>query len=397
MLSRLKFDIKPLVNEMLDRLPADVWTRTDTTFLDPAMAGGQFIVEICNRLQTAGHSWDNIEARVFGLADSPLSLNFAKNKYKIRGQFSVGGIETLEQWATMGKKFDVVIGNPPYQDGKDGSKNTIYPLFYRAAMSLVADKGIVAMVTPAAMIKGLAGEVVDKFQMPQQRNVLNINVSNLGKKYFGGVGSTFCYFVVRNENDTRQTVVTSDRGSVTIAFNGLVSSITTAEAYSILDKCFTTTDQYGCTTSDCGKKSIKTPSGDVEVVRTINNDGTLDTYRVDIFNKQHGLLNTPKIMFSIVGKKSYVDYTHNMMPSAEHLLVSIATTNDVESESLKSILESKLASFYAILTNETRGYYYNFIRRFKKVPLNKIWTDAELYAHFNLTQEEIDLIEATVK
>jgi len=103
MLSRLKFEIAPLVNEILDRLPAEVWTRPDTTFFDPSMGGGQFIVEICKRLQTAGHSAENIESRVFGLADSRLSLNFVKNKYKVRGQFIVGGIAELEAGALMDK------------------------------------------------------------------------------------------------------------------------------------------------------------------------------------------------------------------------------------------------------------------------------------------------------
>ncbi len=37
------------------------------------------------------------------------------------------------------------------------------------------------------------------------------------------------------------------------------------------------------------------------------------------------------------------------------------------------------------------------IKNLPAVDLTRSWTDAELYAHFNLTQEEIDLIEATVK
>ena len=46
MLGRLKFEIKPLVNEILDNLPHEIWQSSTTTFLDPAMGGGQFLVEI---------------------------------------------------------------------------------------------------------------------------------------------------------------------------------------------------------------------------------------------------------------------------------------------------------------------------------------------------------------
>ncbi len=66
MLSRLKFAIAPLVKEILDNLPDSIWTSSSTTFLDPAMGGGQFLVEIERRLRVAGHSDENIANRVFG-------------------------------------------------------------------------------------------------------------------------------------------------------------------------------------------------------------------------------------------------------------------------------------------------------------------------------------------
>ena len=43
MLSRMKFEIEPLVAEMLDQLPKNVWTSNSTTFFDPAIGGGQFV------------------------------------------------------------------------------------------------------------------------------------------------------------------------------------------------------------------------------------------------------------------------------------------------------------------------------------------------------------------
>jgi hypothetical protein len=32
-----------------------------------------------------------------------------------------------------------------------------------------------------------------------------------------------------------------------------------------------------------------------------------------------------------------------------------------------------------------------------KIDLTKVWSDADMYAHFGLTQEEIDYVEANVK
>ena len=83
MLSRLKFEISPLVKEMLDQLPSAVWSSSSTTFLDPSMGGGQFLVEIERRLRASGHSDENISARVFGCEKNKLRVNYAKNNKKL--------------------------------------------------------------------------------------------------------------------------------------------------------------------------------------------------------------------------------------------------------------------------------------------------------------------------
>ena len=56
MLSRMKFEIEALVEEMLDQLPETVWTSNSTTFFDPAIGGGQFVRAIEQRLRERGHS-----------------------------------------------------------------------------------------------------------------------------------------------------------------------------------------------------------------------------------------------------------------------------------------------------------------------------------------------------
>jgi len=43
-----------LVNEMLDRLPPELWTDPDKTFLDPACGTGNFLVEVVRRKMAGG-------------------------------------------------------------------------------------------------------------------------------------------------------------------------------------------------------------------------------------------------------------------------------------------------------------------------------------------------------
>ena len=139
-MSRLKIEVASLVNGMLDELPKWVWSSKDTTFLDPSMGGGQFVREIERRLREAGWSDENIRTRVFGFENDEMIMNFAINKYELVGTYRV--IDFLSWEPDM--KFDVIIGNPPYQGGA-----SMHQQFFNKAVDLTEDDGIVCFIQPA--------------------------------------------------------------------------------------------------------------------------------------------------------------------------------------------------------------------------------------------------------
>lgn len=158
MLSRMKFEIEELVNQMLDQLPEYVWTSNSTTFFDPAIGGGQFVRAIEYRLRAQGHSDENIRTRVFGLEDSNLHIRYAVNKHKLVGQYTR---KTYENFFALGDsvKFDVVIGNPPYQKSTAGTRlgsrgaADLWPDFVKKCLSLLKDHGHMAFIHPTSWRK----------------------------------------------------------------------------------------------------------------------------------------------------------------------------------------------------------------------------------------------------
>lgn len=62
------FTPEELVNEILDKLPANIWKDPTKTWLDPTAGNGNFLVEVKRRLIDAGHSEQHIfDNMIFGV------------------------------------------------------------------------------------------------------------------------------------------------------------------------------------------------------------------------------------------------------------------------------------------------------------------------------------------
>ena len=302
-------------------------------------------------------------------------------------------------------KFDVIVGNPPYQDPT--GQNTIYPKFYAKAISVCKPNGYIAMITPPAIIPGLWGvKDPDGIKMPAPIQIEKIKVGNLVKDFFPGVSSDFCYFILKNvsPNNTQVTVVT-DSGEVVAAgpiFPREVNNVVIAQ--SILNKCFSFyKDPYKSTSGDHGKSAKFDPNGKDFAVEAISTAGDVRT-RPITWVKEHDHYNKPKVIMPMYGKVAVVDYSHKLVSAGQektatgkltgHNVMTVLTNSDAESESLMQILDSRLQRFFNTVTCETRSPYVNFLKNFAGVPLCKKYTNDELETALGLTPEEKEWISA---
>lgn len=175
-----------VAKDMVNLLPAEVWNK-NTTFLDPVCKSGIFLHEIYLKLMETESLIkefpDKSERRrhilqnqLYGIALDPVcQLMTARTVYgTINGQSNIKLIDKYtdiiknkdrkyfkealkEKFGQM--EFDIVIGNPPYQENiasSDGNKSLSKQLFPAFIINAVNMADIVAMITPSRWFTGEA-------------------------------------------------------------------------------------------------------------------------------------------------------------------------------------------------------------------------------------------------
>ena len=170
------FTPKKVVKLMIDKLEEenpDIFSGKDKTFADLYVKSGLYLTEIVTRLYTglAEQMPDEkkrlkhiLENQIYGFAPSEIIYNIARN-------FVYGGYaeidsshllcrdltETAKNGGDLEMKFDVVVGNPPYQEEAVGTSTKdlpIYPLFYDLAGQIAP---MYVLISPARFLFNAGG------------------------------------------------------------------------------------------------------------------------------------------------------------------------------------------------------------------------------------------------
>ena len=188
-----KGDEAALWEEIISNLPDELLQKRDISILFPAIGDATEVKVLGRKLKSMG--WTDQE--IFDACHLCDKYHTFTNPAKEQGFTHVHTGDFLNWDPDM--KFDAVIGNPPYQDGsKRGNQQKIYNDFSKKACVLTKDDGIVAMVTPTAVLKN-----TKRFGLMDEKGLKEI--SFLANDYFD-VGVNICYWVIDRNHEGKIVV-----------------------------------------------------------------------------------------------------------------------------------------------------------------------------------------------
>jgi hypothetical protein len=224
------FTPRQLIEEMLDKLPAEVWTNKDLKWLDPAVGIGNFPSVILDRLMVGleevipneEERRKHILEEMLYMCDISIKNLFLlyklfdyNNEYKLniyKGSFLKEDFHIFMKEIWNLTQFDIIVGNPPYQDGdKDGGQNKIYTLFCRDSINLLSKYGKITFVTPVSVLKESK-----RFTLVGNNNLCYVNFD--ANNYFN-VGISICSWLVDK----------SYTGLVSVKSNNVISNVSHEE------------------------------------------------------------------------------------------------------------------------------------------------------------------------
>jgi len=439
-----------LVDEMLNKIPIDFWKKPQKVF-EPCCGKGNFVLGIFDKFYSGlEEMYPNklkrcnviVNECIYYADLTSLNIFITTEIMKCHVQ-SYCGLEelnfdsdfkfnnnignTLElniknKWNIT--YFNAIIGNPPYQNVNATGDNKLYLEFIKYSLDILEKNYYLLFITPTNIKNYITNKDKNRKYISNFHEILYLSI-NTANKYFKGINTYFAYFLIKNN------IVNSCKTKVEFLRNKIIETdeIIIYEKqeiplclsnydFNILNKC-----------SNILSKLHKT--FDIKkATYIINNKQTLQRIRLnhiikgDISRQMNDLYKYPiidKINKSkpfpgdvYYNKNLMIDYgkpkiimcsggylmpsydLHGIYNLSDNMIYMLCDTKE-KYDGFVKLVNSKLIKYINLITMTDNIHGRDIvIQNMKIIHLDNIISDENIYNLYNLSTQEIELINKTI-
>lgn len=363
MRDRLKFKMDFIKNLIADEIPDTVLLDSSMTIHDPAIAGGQIIGEIESRMKQLGINSDEIAQRVSGFEEDSISVDYAVNKNNLNGEFRV---KPLDKQTSMNVK--IAVGNPPYNDGS-AARNPIYHLF----------------------LENFAKNPPDYTFKVIQANWFTQPDKKLGKSVRNSLKKLGVYKIVINPYNTFENAKV--KTCTVFCRKGYDGDVELIDSDTGFTRTLTDLNQIILYTVDPDELEILNKLKPEEPWTTYSgNKKDTNKWRIVTSYRKENFDITPLNPLKVMEPDFESQGGYRVFASFDTKQVA-----EAELEKYKSFWHSKLVVWIMQRTRTSTTLDNPQVIWVPKIDIDRVFTDEDLYKHFNLTRKQIKIIEDSFK
>ena len=465
-----------LANQLLDLLPNELWCDRNAKFLDPVSKSGIFLREIAKRLMVGletqipdlhdriTHIFKN---QLYGIAITELTSflsrrsvycsKTANGRYSIcetfddeQGNINFNRIEhhwvngqcsfcranqevydrgpLLETHAYLfihpnttfqNMKFDVIVGNPPYQLSDGGAQSSAKPLYHRFVLQAKKlNPRFLTMIIPSRWFSG--GKGLDEFrdEMLNDSRITKIVDYFDSTECFPGVDISggVNYFLWEKEKNSDCEITSIRGGTKSVMVRPLLEA--ESDTFIRFNEAINIYRKVKCFKEECFSSNISSrkPFGLTTNVK-INVSKNEDSIRIYSFPK-NGFINNKLILQNaawVNEYKVYISYAYGERGSFPYLVIGKPFLGEPKTcctetylligpfhspekcENVMSYIRTRFFRFLVLLKKNTQhatSKVYSFV---PDQNFDETWSDDKLYKKYGLTYKEVEFIESMIR
>ena len=419
-----------LVCEMLDKLPIEVWKNKNLKWFDPANGMGNFPTIVYYKLMDGlknkiknddERSKHIIENMLYMNEINPVNISMSKKIFSTIDSKATPNIQKsdflgdFKPFNDGTNKFDIIIGNPPYNSGgikaittdkvkRDQTKcKTIWIAFIKKSFSLLKNENsYLLFLHPASWIglKSTNGKIMTSKQIIYLRYYGCTKAGILFNKPLGGGTIPLTYCLIKNVETKEDTIIYDNCNEKNVKFNIYENNFVPTESVDMLRKIYKCTQKYGnlkdkyiSTDDSKNTSSVFTKSHPYPVINIVRKNINI---KYSNHNNDKNINKKLILPNSSMGYPLYDKYGI-LYPSSQHHFVLYSNNSEKELKQLQSYFYTPLI-FYIITISKTAQKFFDnklfdILPDITKMTKETNITDELLIKLFGLSKKDLYCLE----